>query len=51
MPQQEYIVNPLIYTNTVEKRLYQSNKTQIALDRNTLVILPTAFGKTIISVD
>ena len=49
VPQQKYVSHPLIYPNTVEERLYQRNIAETALGRNTLVILPTALGKTVIS--
>jgi ERCC4-related helicase len=45
-----HISNPLIRKNSVEFRKYQSNISQSAFNRNTLVILPTALGKTIISL-
>ena len=44
-----YVSHPLIYPNTVEDREYQSRIAAAAADRNTLVVLPTALGKTIIS--
>src|SRR3990172_6904070 len=49
VPQQKYVSHPLIYPNTVEERLYQRDIAETALGRNTLVILPTALGKTVIS--
>jgi ERCC4-related helicase len=45
-----HISHPLIRKNSVEFRTYQSNISQSAFNRNTLVILPTALGKTIISL-
>ena len=45
----EYIDHPLVWPNTVEFRLYQKHIADAASERNTLVILPTALGKTIIS--
>jgi len=45
-----HISHPLIRQNSVEFRMYQSNISQSAFNRNTLVILPTALGKTIISL-
>ncbi len=45
----EYIEHPLIWPSTVEFRLYQKHIADAASERNTLVILPTALGKTIIS--
>jgi ERCC4-related helicase len=45
-----YISHPLLRKNSVESRAYQTNISQASLNRNTLVILPTALGKTIISL-
>jgi Fanconi anemia group M protein len=45
----EYIEHPMIKPQTVERRLYQERIAETATDYNTLVILPTALGKTIIS--
>lgn len=44
-----HVSHPLIYDATVEDREYQRVISQAAKDRNTLVVLPTALGKTIIS--
>jgi ERCC4-related helicase len=44
-----YIEHPLVWSNTVELRLYQKGIADVASERNTLVILPTALGKTVIS--
>ena len=44
-----YIKHPIIWDSSVEFRLYQKNIAESASHRNTLVILPTALGKTIIS--
>jgi len=41
--------HPLIYPDAVEDRLYQRRIAEAARDRNTLVVLPTALGKTVIS--
>jgi ERCC4-related helicase len=46
---QQYVEHPLIWPNTVEARLYQTKIAKAASERNTLVILPTALGKTVIS--
>jgi Fanconi anemia group M protein len=46
---QGYLENPLIWPGTVEFRLYQKHIADVAFERNTLVILPTALGKTVIS--
>jgi ERCC4-related helicase len=45
----QYIDHPLIWPHTIEFRLYQKNIAKTALKQNTLVILPTALGKTVIS--
>ena len=45
-----YVRHPLIWDNTIEYRLYQKNIADSAARRNTLVILPTALGKTVISI-
>ena len=47
---QKCLEHPLIWPETVEFRLYQKSIADIALEKNTLVILPTALGKTVISV-
>jgi ERCC4-related helicase len=44
-----YVSHPLIFDATVEDREYQRSISRAAKDRNTLVVLPTALGKTIIS--
>src|SRR5207245_5966801 len=44
-----YASQPLLYSNVVEERAYQTKIAQDAYNRNTLVILPTALGKTVIS--
>jgi ERCC4-related helicase len=45
-----YVRHPLIWDNTIEYRLYQKNIADSAARSNTLVILPTALGKTVISI-
>ena len=45
-----YISHPLIKENAVEKRAYQDNILRIAEQKNTLVVLPTGIGKTIIAL-
>ncbi len=45
----KYVEHPLIWPKTVEFRLYQKLISDAAYKGNTLVILPTALGKTIIS--
>jgi ERCC4-related helicase len=44
-----YVSDPLIWPETVEARLYQQTIAAAAHQKNTMVILPTALGKTIIS--
>jgi len=45
-----HIAHPLIRENTVEARLYQQAIAAVACSANTLVVLPTALGKTVIAV-
>ena len=45
----DYVSHPLIYEGTVEDREYQRVISGTARARNTLVVLPTALGKTVIS--
>jgi ERCC4-related helicase len=45
-----HIEHPLIWNNSIELRLYQKNIAELANRRNTMVILPTALGKTVISL-
>jgi ERCC4-related helicase len=47
---QTFVEHPLLWNNTVEFRQYQKNITDSVTNRNTLVILPTALGKTVISI-
>ncbi|MBO3767821.1 MAG: hypothetical protein JTT16_00670, partial [Candidatus Brockarchaeota archaeon] len=44
-----YVSHPLIKENVVEDRLYQRNIVNVATKENTLVILPTALGKTVVA--
>ncbi|HIH98340.1 MAG TPA: DEAD/DEAH box helicase [Thermoplasmata archaeon] len=46
----KYISHPLIKSNAIEIREYQQNIGRACLNHNTLVILPTALGKTVISL-
>ena len=46
---QKHVEHPLIWPGKVEFRLYQKRIADTASERNTLVILPTALGKTVIS--
>ncbi len=41
-------MNPLVRKEVIEEREFQTNIAEIAKERNTLVVLPTATGKTII---
>ena len=49
-PDSRYIVHPLIYEESIESRAYQKNIVESAYGKNTLVVLPTALGKTIIAI-
>lgn len=46
----EYVHHPLIKENTIERRSYQIAIVATALMRNTLVVLPTGLGKTVIAL-
>jgi ERCC4-related helicase len=45
----EYVAHPLVWPATVEARRYQQTIVAQAWQRNTMVILPTALGKTVIA--
>ncbi len=45
-----YVRHPLIIENTIEARLYQEVSFAETVKKNSLVILPTGLGKTIIAV-
>ena len=45
-----YIEHLLVRNRSVESRLYQKNIAEAASRRNTMVILPTALGKTVVSL-
>jgi Fanconi anemia group M protein len=45
-----HIVHPLIKKSTIESRKYQEIIVNKALSRNTLVVAPTALGKTVIAI-
>ncbi|WP_455364665.1 helicase-related protein [[Eubacterium] cellulosolvens] len=47
--EKEFVEYPLIWPNKVEARTYQQTIADKTIQRNTLVVLPTALGKTIIS--
>ena len=46
----EYVHHPMIKENTVERRSYQIAIAATALINNTLVVLPTGLGKTVIAL-
>ena len=46
----KFIEHPLIWPETVEARMYQQTIAKKVCQKNTMVILPTALGKTVISV-
>jgi ERCC4-related helicase len=45
-----FMKHPLIKPDTVEQRLYQLSLAGKALERSSLVVLPTGLGKTIIAL-
>lgn len=45
-----YVSHLLVRNRSIETRLYQKNIAETASHRNTMVILPTALGKTVISL-
>jgi Fanconi anemia group M protein len=48
-PPRRFLTHALIYSDSVEEREYQRTIAKEAEGRNTLVVLPTALGKTVIS--
>ncbi|MDR0768118.1 MAG: DEAD/DEAH box helicase [Methanosarcinales archaeon] len=46
----QYIKHPLILENAVEQRLYQLNIVSGCTARNSLVVLPTSLGKTVVAL-
>ena len=46
----QYFNHPLIKKDYIEFRVYQNNISESARNKNTLVILPTALGKTVIAI-
>ncbi len=46
----EYISHPLIKEKAIERRAYQISIAATALMKNTLVVLPTGLGKTVIAL-
>jgi ERCC4-related helicase len=49
-PSTPYVSHSLVRNRFIESRLYQKNIAETASHRNTMVILPTALGKTVISL-
>ncbi len=49
-PERCYVRHHLLRPQAVEERLYQSRILETARGRNTLVVLPTALGKTVIAL-
>lgn len=49
LPQPSYVSHPLIKPGVVEDREYQRSIVAEALSHNTLAVLPTALGKTVIA--
>ena len=50
MSEPVYINHPLIREKTVEQRLYQIGIASNSLTKNTLVVLPTSLGKTVVAL-
>ena len=46
---QRFIVHPLIKNNAIESRLYQNIIFNSSKNKNSLIVLPTSLGKTVIS--
>ena len=46
----EYIEHDMIQKNKIEKRLYQIKIYEEVKDKNSIVVLPTGLGKTIIAI-
>ena len=47
---QQYFSHPLIKKDRIEFRLYQNNIFESVKNKNALVILPTALGKTVVAI-
>ncbi|MDO8056275.1 MAG: DEAD/DEAH box helicase, partial [Candidatus Hermodarchaeota archaeon] len=50
MPETEFVEHPLIKPKAIAKRLYQETIIGTAIKWNTLVVLPTGVGKTVIAI-
>ncbi|MCL2141790.1 MAG: DEAD/DEAH box helicase [Methanimicrococcus sp.] len=50
MTDQQFIKHPLILENVVEQRMYQLNIVSACTKKNSLVVLPTSLGKTIVAL-
>jgi Fanconi anemia group M protein len=48
-PKPKYVVHPMVIDGVIEDRDYQRRFVEKALDANTLAVLPTALGKTVIA--
>jgi Fanconi anemia group M protein len=48
-PKPKYVVHPMVIDGVIEDRDYQRRFVERALEANTLAVLPTALGKTIIA--
>jgi ERCC4-related helicase len=46
----QYVQHPLVWEKLLELRTYQKHIAESSCDKNTLVILPTSLGKTIIAL-
>lgn len=49
-PEKQYIRHPLILEGAVEQRLYQLNIVSGCIRKNSLVVLPTSLGKTVVAL-
>ena len=47
---QQYFSHPLIKNDSIEFRVYQNNIFESIKNKNALVILPTALGKTVVAI-
>jgi Fanconi anemia group M protein len=50
LAEKRFVSHPLLKPSAVEDRLYQTRILETARKRNTLVVLPTALGKTVIAL-